>query len=72
MDAFTTTDWSPAIEAAAKAIYDRLRLNTDKSKWPKVGDGVRDHYCIAARNAVVAFHATAAKSVEVEVLGEGL
>lgn len=63
----TMQEWSPAIEAAAKEIYERLRLTRKGPKWEKLRDvDVIDHYCIAARNAVFAFHNQAAKSVEVE------
>lgn len=61
-----TTEWSPAIEAAAEAIYERLRLTRNGPKWSKVDVDTRDHYCIAARNAVVAFHNQAARPIEVE------
>lgn len=63
----TTTEWSPAILAAAEAIYERLRLTRKGPKWSKLNDDdVIDHYCIAAQNAVFAFHNQAARSVEVQ------
>ena len=67
----TTTEWSPAILAAAEALYNRLRLT--HSEWPKwsklaeIDEDAFDHYCIAARNTVFAFHNQAAKSEEVKV-----
>lgn len=64
---FLVTEWSPAIEAAAESIYERLRLTRKGPKWKNVDIDTRDHYCIAARNAVVAFHNQAARSVEVQV-----
>lgn len=61
-----TTEWSPAILAAAEAVYDRL--TRDAPRWSELDDvDARDHYCIAARNAVFAFHNQAARAVEVPV-----
>lgn len=67
MPAFTMNEWSPAIDKAAEAIYERLRLTRKGPKWAKVDVDTRDHYCIAARNAVIAFHNQAARDIEVEV-----
>jgi hypothetical protein len=61
------TDWSPAILAAGEVVYDRLRLTRNGPKWSKLDDDTRDHYCIAAKNAVFAFHNQASKCVEIEV-----
>ena len=63
---FTEMEWSPAIDAAAEAIYERLRLTRKGPKWAKVDVDTRDHFCIAARNAVVAFHNQAARNIEAE------
>lgn len=55
------------MDAAAEAIYERLRLTRKGPRWSKVDIDTRDHYCIAARNAVFAFHNQAARAVEVGV-----
>lgn len=64
---FTGTEWSPHIEAAAKAMYKRLKITKENpSKWRDLDIDAIDHYCIAAQHAVDAFHKSAIKEIEVE------
>lgn len=65
---FTGNEWSPHIEAAAKAMYKRLRIADPERypKWRHLGIDSFDHYCIAARNAVEAFTKSASADIEVE------
>ena len=56
-DNFYDDDWSPALVAAAEAMYGRLRVaRPDWDDFNDIGIDSRDHYIIAARNAVRAFH----------------
>ena len=52
------SEWNPAIEVAAEAMYSRLRLaNPEKyPKWKKLDIDSYDHYCIAAQKAIMAFY----------------
>lgn len=61
-------EWSPHVEAAAKAMYKRLRIaNPEKyPKWRDLDIDSLDHYCIAAQLAVDAFHKSAVENVLVE------
>lgn len=62
---FYDDDWSPALIAAAKAMYDRLRLaRPDWDDFDNIDIDARDHYIIAARNAVRAFHRQAEKGTK--------
>lgn len=56
---FEYEDWSPNIDAAAKAMYGRLRIVGDRPKWSKLEDDAQDHYRIAAAKAVQAFMSSA-------------
>lgn len=59
--------FSPAVRAAAKALYRRLRVADDSlPKWRRLDVDTRDHYCIAALAAVTAFQSEAARDVEVK------
>lgn len=58
-------EWSPHIEAAAEAMFERLR--GDKSrKWRDLDIDATNHYCIAAKLAVDAFHKSASADIEAE------
>ena len=61
----TGYEWSPHVEAAAKAMYKRLNVLKNKPKWRDLDIDATDHYCIAALLAVNAFHKAATKNVEV-------
>lgn len=60
------TRFSPAVRAAAQAMYRRLRA-ADESlpKWRRLDADTRDHYCIAALAAISDFYSRAARDVEV-------
>jgi len=62
-------EWSPHVEAAAKAMYSRLRIvNREKyPKWSKLDIDSTDHYCIAAKLAIEAFHKSAVEEIVVEM-----
>ena len=60
-------EWSPHIEAAAKAMYKRLKLHKDWPKWKGLDIDSFDHFCIAAQLAVNAFHKSAVAEIEVEI-----
>lgn len=52
--------WSPAILAAAAALWGRLNVHQpDEPAFKDLDNDTRDHYCIAAQVAVRAFHRTA-------------
>lgn len=52
--------WNPAVWAAAKSMHKRLRVaDPDLPKWSKLDQDTTDHYCIAAENAIKAFHRVA-------------
>ncbi|WP_280505795.1 hypothetical protein [Nocardia farcinica] len=54
--------------AAAKAMYKRLRVaDPDLPKWKRLDIDSTDHYCIAAQDAIEAFHRAAIEPVEVEL-----
>ncbi len=60
--------WSPVVVAAAKAMYKRLRVaDPDLPKWKRLDIDSTDHYCIAAQDAIEAFHRAAIEPVEVEL-----
>lgn len=50
-------------------MYERLRVEDPKKfpKWSKLGVDSTDHYCIAARSAIGAFHESAIKEILVEI-----
>lgn len=60
-------EWSPHIEAAAKAMYGRLNVLKKKPKWEKLDIDSTDHYCIAAQKAIDQFYKSASKEIEVEI-----
>jgi hypothetical protein len=61
-------EWSPHILEAAEAMYRRLRIvdKTRYPKWSKISIDAMDHYCVAAENAVRAFHESAVATIEVD------
>lgn len=67
--AYVSSEWSPHVEAAAKAMYSRLRIanREEYPKWSKLDIDSTDHYCIAAKLAIEAFHASAVKEILVEM-----
>ncbi|MBO0676868.1 hypothetical protein JRC04_05285 [Mycolicibacterium sp. S2-37] len=58
-------EWSPHILAAAEAMFDRLAINSAR-RWDDLDIDAADHYCIAAKLAVDAFHQSATRAVEVD------
>ena len=66
--AYTMSEWSPHITAAAKAMYKRLCIENPEKypKWRDLDIDSLDHYRIAAKLAVDAFHESAVKNVLVE------
>lgn len=58
-------EWSPHIEAAAEAMYGRLNVR-GRNRRGTIWISTFDHYCIAAKLAVDAFHASATNEIEVE------
>lgn len=61
-------EWSPHIEAAAKAMYKRLNVLKNKPKWRDLDLDATDHYCIAAELAVKAFFESASATVDGEAM----
>ena len=59
-------EWSPHVEAAAKAMYKRLNVHKRNPRWRDLDIDATDHYCIAAELAVNAFHKSAVKEIVVE------
>ncbi len=58
-------EWNPLILNAAEAMYERLRIvNPEKyKKWSKLDIDAIDHYCIAARQCIEAFHFNGTRDV---------
>jgi hypothetical protein len=65
--AYVSSEWSPHVEAAAKAMYKRLNVLKNKPRWRDSDIDSTDHYCIAAKLAIEAFHASAVKEIVVEI-----
>lgn len=60
---FEVPEWSPHVEAAAEAMYQRLNVTEKKPPWSELDIDAVDHYCIAAQFAVEAFHKSAIQDV---------
>jgi hypothetical protein len=61
---FRNEEWNPIVLKAAKVLYRRLRMSDpDAPKWADLSIDAVDHYCIAARNCIEAFHYEAARNV---------
>jgi hypothetical protein len=56
---FEYEDWSPNVDAAARAMYGRLRIGDGRPKWSNLNIDEKDHYRIAASKAVQAFMSSA-------------
>lgn len=58
-------DWNPTVRAAAQAMYKRLQLaDSELPHWSALDIDAIDHYCIAAHNALEAFHREAMRDME--------
>lgn len=51
--------WSPHIIDAAQVMYKRLNLWKDDPRWTDLDIDAKDHYCIAAKLTVDAYHTSA-------------
>lgn len=64
-DDYASLGWSPEILAAASAIYGRIHLNDKEFPvFSQTDLDTLDHYCIAAENAINAYHRESAPDTD--------
>lgn len=62
-DDFFDLGWSKPSLAAGEAVYNRLKIgNPDATPFDDLDIDTLDHYCIAAKHAVRAFHREAERT----------